>query len=87
MIHKLIVSDPDMTVVPWWPLDEPDLHLGLDYQDHLWSKIISVVSQSYQVIVATHSPFAVSVPGATYLETTPGYLDRCRANLKRALGC
>lgn len=63
-------------------LDEPDLHLSIPNQRDLWHTVIpQLVAAPTQAIVATHSPWAVYC-AATYLETKPGYLDKCREVLK-----
>lgn len=63
-------------------LDEPDLHLDIPSQANLWGQIKRLAKKE-QIIVATHSIFAVNVKGATYIDLVPGYLEECR---KAALG-
>lgn len=62
-------------------LDEPDMHLSIPTQAKLWSENVPRLLPVFQIIAATHSPWAANVPGATYIETEPGYLDRCRAEI------
>ncbi len=64
-------------------LDEPDRSLDLDRVVRLWQGIPSVADK-YQMIVATHSPYALRVEGANYVELTPGYLDACRKTWETA---
>lgn len=65
--------------------DEPESGFSLPWQAALWQNIFSKVDPTrFQVIVATHSPFALHIPGARYIELTPGYL-RQSENAVRAL--
>lgn len=64
-------------------LDEVDLSLDFAHQAAVWSQLRKMISDGkHQVIVASHSPFAVNVPGAHYIETSEGYLDASRKALK-----
>ena len=65
-------------------LDEVDSHLDFAKQHAMWTQL-KEMAQTHQIIVASHSPFAVSVPGANYIEATPGYLDGARAALASLL--
>ena len=62
-------------------LDEPDLHLDIPSQANLWKQMVDLAKKE-QVIVASHSVFAVDVPGATYVDLVPGYLEDCRKAVK-----
>lgn len=64
-------------------LDEPDMHLDIPTQEKVWRGVFLRLLPAFQVIVATHSPWAVNVPGATYIETTDGYLAKCRESVAR----
>lgn len=58
--------------------DEPESGFSLPWQAGLWSNIFAKVDpEQFQVIVVTHSPFALDIPGAHYIEMTPGYLADC----------
>ena len=59
-------------------LDEPDRSLDVTVQYKLWRTIFPNMAKEFQIIVATHCPFAVNVPGANYIELNQGYLDECR---------
>jgi predicted ATPase len=59
-------------------MDEPDRSLDIDNASLLWKQIPKLVPE-FQVVVATHSPFAVNVAGAQYIDLSPGYLEKCRA--------
>ncbi|WP_434715866.1 AAA family ATPase [Paraburkholderia sp. A3RO-2L] len=55
-------------------LDEPESGYSLGWQAGLWNNILSRVDpEKFQVIVATHSPFALGIKGANYIEMAPGY--------------
>lgn len=57
--------------------DEPDRSLDIPTQLRFWDTILGR-SDKYQIIVASHSMFAMDLPGANYIELVPGYLDSCR---------
>lgn len=57
-------------------LDEPDRSLDIDNAAVLWKSIISGAERR-QFIVATHSMFALGIRGASYIELSPGYLEKC----------
>ena len=60
-------------------LDEPDGHISIPNQELFWRLVIPRLSEGRQVVVATHSPFAL---GASRLvDLAPGYSERCRAVL------
>lgn len=55
-------------------LDEPESGFSLAWQSGLWRNILSKVDPAkFQVIVATHSTFALGIEHAHYIELTPGY--------------
>lgn len=54
-------------------MDEPERSVSLYNQVYFWTKILPLVAQDFQVIIATHSVFALGVPGARILEMTPGF--------------
>jgi len=61
-------------------LDEPDRSLDIDHAHSLWTEQIPTVVEAgkIQLIVATHSTFALRFEGAHYIELNPGYLEECR---------
>lgn len=61
-------------------LDEPERSMDFDMQSVMWTRL-QEASRVRQVIVATHSVFALNIAGAKYLELTPGYLDACRRTI------
>lgn len=62
--------------------DEPESGYSLPWQASLWRKIFSQVDpEKFQVIIATHSPFALEIPGANYIEMEPGYAHECFVTL------
>jgi predicted ATPase len=65
-------------------LDEPDSGFSLAWQEGFWSNILATVDPAaFQIIVATHSPFALKLPNAHYIEMTPGII----AESETALSC
>lgn len=71
-------------------LDEPDRSMDLEIQAKFWEVgIPKLVSAGFQVVVATHSPFALFVasccPGAKLIDMDPGYSARCIEALRRAV--
>lgn len=69
---------PDQRI-PTVLLDEPDRSLSIPWAANLWTNLANKADkEKVQIIAATHCPFAIDLPGVTYLETEPGYLDRCR---------
>jgi energy-coupling factor transporter ATP-binding protein EcfA2 len=64
--------------------DEPESGFSMPWQVGLWHNVFSKVDSSrFQVIVATHSPFAIGIPGANYIEMEPGYLRQCLTAAQR----
>jgi len=64
-------------------LDEVDLNLDFAHQAAVWAQLRELANEgNHQIIVASHSVFAVNVPGAHYIETSPGYLKDSRQALK-----
>ena len=58
--------------------DEPESGFSLPWQANLWGNIFAEIDpEQFQVIVVTHCPFALDIPGAHYIEMTPGYLAEC----------
>lgn len=56
-------------------LDEPDSGYSFKWQAALWETILGAIDPAkLQVIVATHSPFALGLQGANYIEISPGYV-------------
>jgi len=59
-------------------LDEPESGLAVHVQHNLWRMMENgALKHNLQIIVATHSPFALSCT-ANYIELTPGYLKQSR---------
>lgn len=66
-------------------LDEPDRSLSMKLQAGLWINLARRFANNVQVIAASHSPFALRLPGAHYIELTPGYLAECLSTVDRHL--
>ena len=63
-------------------LDEPDRSLSIPRQRELWH--ILAKQERFQIIVATHSVFAL-YRDARYIDVTPGYLAECREELEQMM--
>ncbi len=82
-LNKFLVGSyvPE-SVIPTAIFDEPTRSLDLLKEIGFWMNIPRLAKKhKFQLIVAAHSPFAVNVPGANYIETEPGYLQKCRDNI------
>ena len=78
-IRATIIAVGQQTII----LDEPESSM----QVALWRRILVEDPKRFerlQVILATHSPFAFSLPHANYIEMNPGYLRECKEALKFA---
>lgn len=62
--------------------DEPERSLSLPKQKELLIKLIPDNLSEYQVIMATHSPFALKIPNANIIDIEPGYYEECISILK-----
>lgn len=60
-------------------LDEPGRSLSIPRQAELWN--ILAQQQRFQIIVATHSVFALYLMGVKYLDVKSGYLEESRKEL------
>ena len=67
-------------------LDEPDRSLSIPNTVGLWCGFLPRLAKTCQVVVASHSPFALDVPGANVIEMHEGYLDMCRKAMEKARG-
>lgn len=80
-IHKLFEARCDkgpQTLM----FDEPESGFSMSWQAGIWRNIFAKVDPArFQVIVATHSPFALRIPGANYVEMEPGYAQECLLTL------
>lgn len=64
-------------------LDEIDRSLDFANQSAVWGLIRKWAQNGSQIIVVSHSPFAVCAPGAHYILTTsPEYLEAARAGFQ-----
>lgn len=60
-------------------LDEPERSRDLPAAAEFWGLLRR--QPRFQIIVATHSVFALNIPDATYIDVQEGYLAKCRALL------
>lgn len=64
-------------------LDEPTRSLSIPYDFGFFEKLSEVaLSTNVQIILATHSPAALFLDRAYYIETESGYVERCRRGLQ-----
>jgi len=59
-------------------LDEPERSLCLPLQKQVLCDLIPVHMKGKQVIIATHSVFALMMPDANIIDMQPGYVQECR---------
>lgn len=55
-------------------LDEPERSYDFAHQVGCW-RFIRAMAKKYQILVASHSFFAVNIPEANYIELEDGYLE------------
>jgi predicted ATPase len=68
-------------------LDEPEANYSLAWQAKLWTLLANPeVAQRCQVIVASHSAFALGITHANYIETKPGIRDTAEQALRVRFG-
>lgn len=71
---------PDEAPIPTLLIDEGERSLSIPLQDVFWSQVcLRVWDKSLpplQIIIATHSPFALCLSQVSYIETTPGYMEQ-----------
>ncbi len=63
-------------------LDEVDRSLSIPNQVELWSRVLPRISEKYQVIIATHCPYALVYSGHV-VEFEKGYIDACREAIRK----
>lgn len=68
-------------------IDEPESGLGLPWQAGLWRNILGhpKTAEHFQLIVATHSPFALGLDHAHYINLQAGYREECEQALAKWL--
>lgn len=71
---------PDVAPIPTLLLDEGERSLSITSQEAFWMNLcLRAWDKSLpplQVIIATHSPFALCLPQVSYIEMTPGYMEQ-----------
>lgn len=64
-------------------LDEPEANCSLVWQARLWTLLSRPeVAAKFQIIVASHSAFALGIAHAHYIDTAPGFRQEVEANLR-----
>jgi predicted ATPase len=65
-------------------LDEPEANFSLFWQEAVWNLLAKVPARNdLQVVVASHSIFALGIEGANYIEFEDGYLADSQQALAR----
>jgi len=72
-LHSLGQTGP-LTIL----LDEPERSLSLPKQKQLLCEAIPKQMGNLQVIIATHSVFALEIPGVNIIDMEPGYVNVCK---------
>lgn len=68
-------------------LDEPEANFSLKWQETAWAILSKAsVRKNFQVIVASHSPFALELPGANYIDFEEGYREELTQMLRAKFG-
>lgn len=68
-------------------LDEPEANFSLAWQVRLWEVLERPeVADNFQVIVASHSPFAVGIKHANYIDFVDGFRQECEGSLRKRFG-
>jgi predicted ATPase len=62
--------------------DEPEKALALPKQLELFNTLLTL-SEHFQVIIATHSPFILFFTGANIIDVNPGYVNLCRSLIRK----
>lgn len=66
-------------------IDEPESGLSLVLQKRLWTIFQhEKVTEKFQIVVATHSVFALNVKNAHFIEMSSGYINESKEALKSA---
>jgi len=65
-------------------LDEPERSLDLENELGFFS-ILEKIKDKYQIIIATHSPFAFFISDAHYIEITRGYHNLIKKQIKEKI--
>jgi energy-coupling factor transporter ATP-binding protein EcfA2 len=64
-------------------LDEPERSLSLPKQQKLLCEIIPQEMKNYQVIIATHSIFALMMKNVNIIDMESGYVEECKELIKK----
>lgn len=64
-------------------LDEPEANFSLVWQARLWKRLgAKALANDFQIIVATHSAFALGIAHANYIDVVPGFRQEAEAVLR-----
>lgn len=63
--------------------DEPESGLAIPAQGNLFNLLFGAAKDDkFQIIIATHSAFALGLPNAHYIEMSPGYIENSESALQ-----
>ena len=62
-------------------LDEPEKALSIPKQIELFD-VMTKLSEHFQIIMATHSPFILEYKKANLIDISPGYIKECKSLIK-----
>ena len=62
-------------------LDEPERSLSIPAQAKLWLETLPRLTKTFQILSASHSPFALKAPGAHFLSMPRDYVKECQQAL------
>lgn len=76
-----LVPESEHTGIPTILADEPECHMDLVLQGGFWRAVHAAHQKGLfdrvQLIIATHSPYALAVPFAHYIDIIPGFREDC----------
>ena len=75
VISKLLTPSIDPGQITYI-LDEPTRSLDSYHEAAFWDLIDK--SRDKQIIIVTHSPYALFLKDVNYIELTPGYIEQCK---------
>lgn len=86
---KTFLDEKKPTGINTLLLDEPDQYLDMPMQKEFWCDVVFDLAKDYQVIIATHSPFALTLNNSDrhqIVELSSEYIKYCNVCLHEAFG-
>lgn len=84
IVEELLAGNIDEEGKPTLLLDEPERNMDFEEQVAFWTTTIPELNQRFQLIVATHCPFALFLSHAKYIEMEEGAVEKARKTLREA---